>query len=213
MNYGIPADYEALERAGDLGARAPSSSRATAARGAGSSRRSRPSTARSAASSIPIRGTTAITQGTSIPAGPWRPSDGVQRGSVMDMPLHPGDPLTPGVGAVDRRTAAADRGGGDDHEDPGASDLLCRRAAAARRARRRGRARSWRGGLPITYHVGPGPGAGSPQGPLRLEDRDALQRDRPHSRERRCPTNGSSAAIITTPGSTAPRIRSRDKLR
>ena len=38
-----------------LGAKAPSSSRATADRGAASSRRSRPSTARSAASSIPIR--------------------------------------------------------------------------------------------------------------------------------------------------------------
>ena len=29
-----------------------------------------------------------------------RPRDGVQRGSVMDMPLYPGDPLTPGVGAT-----------------------------------------------------------------------------------------------------------------
>ena len=29
-----------------------------------------------------------------------RPADGVQRGSVMDMPMYPGDPLTPGVGAT-----------------------------------------------------------------------------------------------------------------
>ncbi len=28
--------------------------------------------------------------------GPMRPSEGVQRGSVMDMPLYPGDPLSPG---------------------------------------------------------------------------------------------------------------------
>src|SRR5439155_110554 len=34
------------------------------------------------------------------PRGPWRPRDGVQRGSVMDMPVYPGDPLTPGVGAT-----------------------------------------------------------------------------------------------------------------
>ena len=27
-------------------------------------------------------------------------ADGVQRGSVMDMPVYPGDPLTPGVGAT-----------------------------------------------------------------------------------------------------------------
>ena len=29
-----------------------------------------------------------------------RPADGAQRGSVMDMPVYPGDPLTPGVGAT-----------------------------------------------------------------------------------------------------------------
>src|SRR5206468_2800155 len=34
------------------------------------------------------------------PQGPWRPRDGVQRGSVADMPRYPGDPLTPGVGAT-----------------------------------------------------------------------------------------------------------------
>src|SRR5262245_33620434 len=38
--------------------------------------------------------------GAVCPAGPMRPSDGVQRGSVMDMPVYPGDPLTPGVGAT-----------------------------------------------------------------------------------------------------------------
>src|SRR5256885_7094921 len=40
------------------------------------------------------------TKGDVYPQGPWRPRDGVQRGSVMDMPLYPGDPLTPGVGAT-----------------------------------------------------------------------------------------------------------------
>ena len=35
-----------------------------------------------------------------FPEGPYRPRDGVQRGSVMDMPVYPGDPLTPGVGAT-----------------------------------------------------------------------------------------------------------------
>jgi N-acetylated-alpha-linked acidic dipeptidase len=29
-----------------------------------------------------------------------RPPEGAQRGSVMDMPVYPGDPQTPGVGAV-----------------------------------------------------------------------------------------------------------------
>jgi N-acetylated-alpha-linked acidic dipeptidase len=40
------------------------------------------------------------TVGSSYPEGPMRPSDGAQRGSVMDMQTYPGDPQTPGVGAV-----------------------------------------------------------------------------------------------------------------
>ena len=34
------------------------------------------------------------------PRGGARPATGVQRGSVADMPLYPGDPLTPGIGSV-----------------------------------------------------------------------------------------------------------------
>ncbi len=37
--------------------------------------------------------------GDDYPTGGWRPRDGVQRGSVMDTD-YPGDPLTPGIGAV-----------------------------------------------------------------------------------------------------------------
>src|SRR5215213_6043441 len=39
-------------------------------------------------------------QGEVFPDGPYRNGDGAQRGSVMDMPVYPGDPLTPGVGAT-----------------------------------------------------------------------------------------------------------------
>ncbi len=39
-------------------------------------------------------------RGSIYPEGPMRPPDGVQRGSVMDMPVYPGDPQTPGIGAV-----------------------------------------------------------------------------------------------------------------
>ena len=35
-------------------------------------------------------------QGDVFPDGAYRPEHGAQRGSVMDMPIHPGDPLTPG---------------------------------------------------------------------------------------------------------------------
>jgi N-acetylated-alpha-linked acidic dipeptidase len=91
------------------------------------------------------------------PRGPFRPREGVQRGSVLDMPLYAGDPLTPGVGA----TADAKRL--DRTEAPtitkipvlplsygDAEPLL--QALGGRVA-----PRNWMGGLPITYHVGPGP--------------------------------------------------------
>ena len=93
-----------------------------------------------------------------FPAGPMRPADGVQRGSVMDFAsASPGDPLTPGIGA----TPGAKRlplnevksitkipvlpiSYGD------AQPLLA--ALAGPMA-----PEEWRGSLPIPYHVGPGP--------------------------------------------------------
>ena len=39
-------------------------------------------------------------RGDTYPNGPMRPPDGVQRGSVMDMPVYPGDPQSPGEGAT-----------------------------------------------------------------------------------------------------------------
>lgn len=91
------------------------------------------------------------------PRGPWRPSNGVQRGSVMDMPLHPGDPLTPGIGAVEgaprkpmseaatlTRIPVLPLSYGD------AEPLLAAIGGVTA-------PRSWQGGLPITYHIGPGP--------------------------------------------------------
>lgn len=93
--------------------------------------------------------------GDDYPTGGWRPRDGVQRGSVMDTD-YPGDPLTPGVGAV-----------------PGAKRLDVKEAKTITRipvlpisysdaqpllAALQGQVApdAWRGGLPITYHVGPG---------------------------------------------------------
>jgi N-acetylated-alpha-linked acidic dipeptidase len=92
------------------------------------------------------------------PNGPMRPEQGVQRGSVMDMPTYPGDPLTPGWG-----------------NRPGAR-MLPRDSAVtiakipvlpisygdALPLLRALRGKmvpldSWKGALPIPYHVGPGP--------------------------------------------------------
>jgi N-acetylated-alpha-linked acidic dipeptidase len=89
-----------------------------------------------------------------FPAGPMRPAQGVQRGSVMDMPTYPGDPLTPGVGATTdakrlpiaqattiTRIPVLPISYGD------AQPLLAVLGGPTAPA-------SWRGGLPITYRLG-----------------------------------------------------------
>jgi N-acetylated-alpha-linked acidic dipeptidase len=92
-----------------------------------------------------------------FPDGPMRNKDGVQRGSVMDMPTHPGDPTTPGRGSI-----------------PGADRLDVKETTTLTRipvlpisygdaqpllAALGGEVApiDWRGGLPITYRMGPGP--------------------------------------------------------
>jgi len=91
------------------------------------------------------------------PAGPGRAERSVQRGSVADMPLYSGDPLTPGIGATEDapRLSLAD-----------AKTLLkipvlpIAWADAEPILRALGgplAPRPWRGGLPFAYHLGGGP--------------------------------------------------------
>jgi N-acetylated-alpha-linked acidic dipeptidase len=97
-------------------------------------------------------------QGDVYPEGAFKNKYGVQRGSVMDMPVYPGDPLTPGYGHTENaktleRTEATNLlkipvipiGYGD------AEPLLRALGGPVAPA-------SWRGDLPITYHVGPSKG-------------------------------------------------------
>jgi N-acetylated-alpha-linked acidic dipeptidase len=96
-------------------------------------------------------------QGDIFPGGAWRPPDGVQRGSVMDMPFYPGDPLTPGVGA----TKDAKRLALKDVKTITRIPVLPISYADAQPllAALKGEVvpQGWRGSLPQTYHVGPGP--------------------------------------------------------
>ncbi|MCU1311496.1 MAG: Glutamate carboxypeptidase [Candidatus Angelobacter sp.] len=92
-----------------------------------------------------------------FPEGPMRPKDGVQRGSVMDMPLYPGDPVTPGVGATpDAKRIPLS-------EAPTISKIpvlpISYGDAQPLLAALRGplAPESFRGALPITYRLGPGP--------------------------------------------------------
>ena len=95
--------------------------------------------------------------GDSYPKGGYRPRDGIQRGSVQDLVLYSGDPLTPGVGA----TAGAKRLAIQDAKTILKIPVLPLSFAAAEPllAALGGRVAplGWRGGLPLTYHVGPGP--------------------------------------------------------
>src|SRR5690349_24307151 len=90
------------------------------------------------------------------PAGPFRPGEGVQRGSVLDMPLYAGDPLTPGVGA----TKDAKRLDLKDVQTITKIPVLPISYADAQPllAALKGEVvpEAWRGSLPQTYHVGPG---------------------------------------------------------
>jgi N-acetylated-alpha-linked acidic dipeptidase len=96
-------------------------------------------------------------QGEVFPDGPFRPRDGAQRGSVMDMPIHPGDPLTPGVGATKdaKRLALSDV---DVFTKIPVMPISYGDAEALLAALKGPMAPpAWRGALPLTYHVGPGP--------------------------------------------------------
>lgn len=92
---------------------------------------------------------------TVYPNGPMRPDQGVQRGSVLDAPLYPGDPLTPGIGA----TANAKRL--KISEAPSLAKIpvlpISYGDAQPLLAALQGPPvpPNWRGALPITYRIGP----------------------------------------------------------
>src|SRR5207249_2913883 len=157
VNYGVPADYEQLERMGISVKGA-----IVIARYFGSWRGIKPKVAAEHGAvgciiySDPRED--GYAHGEVYPQGPWRPKDGVQRGSVMDMPVYPGDPLTPGIGATAdaKRLAVKDAptltkipvlpiSYGD------AQPLLASLTGTVVPP-------EWRGGLPITYRFGPGAG-------------------------------------------------------
>lgn len=156
VNYGIPDDYEQLERLGISVKGA-----IVIARYGQSWRGIKPKVAAEHGAvgcliySDPRED--GFFQGDVFPRGPFRPADGVQRGSVMDMPLYPGDPRTPGVGA----TAEAKRLPLAEVKTLTRIPVLPISYADAQPllAALGGPVapEPWRGGLPITYHVGPGP--------------------------------------------------------
>ncbi|RLD20938.1 MAG: folate hydrolase [Bacteroidetes bacterium] len=96
-------------------------------------------------------------RGDVYPIGPFKNEYGVQRGSVMDLPYAPGDPLTPGYGSTDDAVRLAVEDAPSLTKIPvlpisyhDALPLLKALEGPVAPA-------NWRGALPITYHIGPGP--------------------------------------------------------
>jgi N-acetylated-alpha-linked acidic dipeptidase len=155
VNYGTPADYETLKQRGiDV------AGKIVIARYGGSWRGIKPKVAYEHGAvgcliySDPRDD--GYFQGDVYPKGAFRPADGVQRGSVLDMVLYPGDPLSPGWAS-----------------EPGSKRLSIREAATLMKipvlpisaadaqpllSTLDGPVapEEWRGALPITYHVGHG---------------------------------------------------------
>src|SRR6185503_9931948 len=99
VNYGVPADYDELARLGvDV------RGKIVIARYGGSWRGIKPKVAAEHGAIACLIYSDPRDDGffsdDVYPDGPMRPAQGVQRGSVMDMPTYPGDPLTPGWGSV-----------------------------------------------------------------------------------------------------------------
>jgi N-acetylated-alpha-linked acidic dipeptidase len=156
VNYGVPRDYDELaERGIDV------KGKIVIARYGGSWRGIKPKVAAEHGAvgcliySDPRND--GYYQGDVYPKGPWRNETGAQRGSVADMPLFPGDPLTPGVGATADAKRLEVKNAPTLTKIPvlpiSYSDALpLLRAIAGPLA-----PDAWRGALPLTYHIGPGP--------------------------------------------------------
>lgn len=155
VNYGLPADYEQLERLGiDV------KGKIVIAKYGRSWRGIKPKIAQEHGAigciiySDPKDD--GYVQGDVYPKGAFKNEYGVQRGSVMDMVIYPGDPLTPNIGATDS-APRLDRFKATNllkipvlpisyHDAKPLLEALDGPVAPP----------DWRGGLPFTYHIGPG---------------------------------------------------------
>ena len=198
VNYGVPADYEELERRGvDV------KGKIVIARYGGSWRGIKPKVAAEHGAigcliySDPRDD--GYFQGDAYPGGGWRPERGRQRGSVADMPVYPGDPLTPGVGATKDAKRPPFKEAQTLTRIPVHAHFLramrCRSSRPSMAQWRRGLARR----AAITLPARPGSGQGASEAPVRLEAGPALRRVAT-LRARSCRISGSCAATTTTPG-------------
>lgn len=156
INYGRPEDHELLERYGiDLTGKIAIAKYGKTWRGI------KPKLAAEKGAIATIIYSDPADDGYGIgdvyPVGPFKNDSGVQRGSVMDMPTYPGDVLTPGVGATKGARRLKRQNAPTITKIPvlpisyrDALPLLSAMGGSVV-------PKEWSGGLPITYHLGPGP--------------------------------------------------------
>jgi N-acetylated-alpha-linked acidic dipeptidase len=156
VNYGMPEDYQVLERHG-----ISVNGAIVIARYGNSWRGIKPKVAaeHGAVGCIIYSdpGNDGFSHGEVFPAGAWRPRDGVQRGSVQDSTEFMGDPLTPGVGATAEAERLPIKNAPTLTKIPvlpisysDAEPLLSALTGPVV-------PEAWHGGLALTYRLGPGP--------------------------------------------------------
>jgi len=158
VNYGMPADYDALERLG-----ISVKGKIVIARYGQGWRGLKPKLAQEHGAVGAIIYSDPRDDGYSVddayPKGAARPSQGFQRGSVADMTLFPGDPTTPGYGSTKDAKRVAREDAPSILKIPtlpisyGDAQVLLQALDGPVAPP------AWRGGLPITYHVGGGEAA------------------------------------------------------
>ena len=155
VNYGLPQDYEVLDKMGiDV------KGKIVIAKYGHSWRGTKPKVAQEHGAigciiySDPMDD--GYFHGDVYPKGAFKNEYGVQRGSVMDMVIYPGDPLTPGIGATED-AKRLDRLQAPNllkipvlpisyHDATPLLEALDGPVAPD----------NWHGGLPFAYHIGPG---------------------------------------------------------
>lgn len=154
VNYGVPDDYEELARMGiDV------KGKIVIAKYGGSWRGIKPKVAQEHGAvgciiySDPMED--GYFQGDVYPTGAFKNKFGVQRGSVMDMPVYPGDPLTPNIGATEDAKRLKKEDATNLIKIPVIPISYSDAQPLLEALRGPVAPRNWRGALPITYHVGP----------------------------------------------------------
>ena len=156
VNYGRPEDYEILDRYGiDVKGKIAIAKYGRSWRGIKPKLAGEKGAIGTLIYSDP--GDDGYGAGDVYPKGPFKHESGVQRGSVMDMPTYPGDVLTPGRGATRNAKRLQQKDASTITKIPvlpiSYKDALPLLSAMDGEVV----PKDWRGALPMTYHLGPGP--------------------------------------------------------